>query len=628
MTTTPDPTRPIRIANCSGFYGDRLSAAREMVDGGPIDVLTGDYLAELTMLILWKSRNKGKGGGWASTFLTQMEDVLGTCIDKGIKVVSNAGGLDPAGLAARIQEISDRLGLGAKVAHVEGDDLIPRLPALREQGVPFTHMDTGKPLSSSATDPITANAYLGGFGVAAGLAAGADVVITPRITDASLVTGPAAWWHGWTPEDLDALAGSVAAGHVIECGAQACGGNYSWWQDLPDDRYPGFPIAEIEADGSSVITKHPGTGGVVNIGTVTAQLLYETATPEYGNPDVVAHFDTLQLTQEGPDRVRLSGTRGTPPPPTLKVAMNLDGGFMNTATMLVTGLDIEEKARRAETMLFAELGGREQFQEVDVRLDRTDREDAPDQVLATARLTVTVKDRDRAKVGRRFSSAVTALMLGGYAGFYTANPPADARNYGVYWPTLVDASAVEHRVVLPDGTVQVIDHPARTGSFPVDPADRTWEVPGAAEVTRASAGAASSGGAGSAEAGGASAGSGATAGVFAGEETRRVPLGTICAARSGDKGGNGNIGLYTRTPREYAWLAEAITAERFQELMPEAAPLVVDRYELPNLNALNFVVRGVLGEGVASSTRQDPQAKAIGEYIRSRYVDVPVSLLD
>jgi acyclic terpene utilization AtuA family protein len=558
--------RPVRIANCSGFYGDRLAAAREMVDGGPIDVLTGDYLAELTMLILWKARQKDPSLGYARTFLTQLEDVLGTCLDRGIRIVSNAGGLNPPGLAAEITALAERLGLHPKVAHVDGDDV--------------THLVDGKPL--------TANAYLGGWGIATALAAGADVVVTGRVTDASLVVGPAAWWHGWTPTDVDQLAGAMAAGHVIECGPQATGGNYAFFAEVTDRRYPGFPIAEVAADGSSVITKHAGTGGLVSVGTVTAQLLYEIAEPAYAGPDAVAHFDTPRLAQDGPDRVRISGTRGSPPSGRLKVALNHQGGYRNTMTLVLTAPAIEEKAAWAEGQLFDLLGGKDQFAQVDVTLLRFDHPDATVNAEATAHLRITVKDADPRKVGRRFSNTTMELALGGYPGFHTTTPPTAESAFGVYRPAFVPAASVEHRVTLPDGTRQVIPH-SPTGPVlvtdPVAPEERDFGP------------------------------------------TRRVPLGTVAGARSGDKGGDANVGLWTRTDDEYAWLRAHLDVDRFRLLLPEAADLAVQRYELANLRALNFVVVGLLGDGVASTTRPDPQAKGLGEYLRSRLVDVPESLL-
>jgi hypothetical protein len=597
--------RAVRIANCSGFYGDRASAAREMVEGGPIDVLTGDYLAELTMLILWKARQRDPAAGYARTFLGQFEQVIGTCLDRGITIVVNAGGLNPAGLASRLREIAAGLGLAPKIAHVEGDDLLGRLGELTEAGHLLAHAETGEPLAKAGVVPVTANAYLGGWGIAAALRAGADVVVCPRVTDASLVVGPAAAWHGWGPADLDELAGAVVAGHVIECGPQATGGNYPFLNELPDLRYPGFPIAEVSADGSSVITKHPGTGGLVSAGTVTAQLLYEIAEPAYANPDVVAHFDTMRLEADGPDRVRISGTRGSPPPENLKVALNYLGGYRNTMTMVLTGLDIEQKAARAQAMLFDLLGGKERFGEVDVRLIRFDRPDAPTNEQATAQLRITVSDPDPARVGRSFSNATIELALAGYAGFHTTTPPTAESAYGVYWPTFVPAAVVEHAVVLPDGTRRAIPPP----TSPARSNPPFTATGGPPPPTRAGP-------------------SGPTrlSGPGLGP-TRRAPLGLVCGARSGDKGGNANVGLWTPEPVAYGWLRDYLDIGRFRALLSEAAGLEVRRYELPNLCALNFVIVGLLGLGVAASTRPDPQAKGLGEYLRSRHADIPVRLL-
>ena len=577
----PDRHRPVRIANCSGFYGDRLSAAREMVEGGPIDVLTGDYLAELTMLILWRTRLKRPDTGYATTFLRQLEEVLGTCRDRGIRIVTNAGGLNPAGCAAAVRDLAGRLGVDVRVAHVEGDDLLARLPALQAAGHDLANLDTGQPLAGAGVEPVTANAYLGGFGIAAALDAGADVVVCPRVTDAALVVGPAAWWHGWARDDWDRLAGAVVAGHVLECGAQATGGNYAFFTEIADLSHPGFPLAEVAADGSCVVTKHPGTDGEVSIGTVTAQLLYEIAGPAYANPDAVARFDTIRLDDDGPDRVRISGVRGEPAPPTTKICLNHLGGFRNTTTFVLTGLDLAAKAELARRTLFEALGGEGAFDEVSVSSTRTD-----DGTL----LRVTVKDREEARVGRAFSDAAIELALASYPGFHLTAPPSAGAPFGVYWPALVPASEVPHVVVLDDGT--------RLDVPPVVAEPTTVDVTGPV-VPPAPGG-----------------------------PTRVAPLGSIIGARSGDKGGNANVGLWARTDEAWAWLAATLTVDRFRELLPEAAELEVRRHELANLRALNFVVVGLLGEGVASSTRSDPQAKALGEQLRACELEIPTSLLD
>ena len=599
---------PLRIANCSGFYGDRLSAAREMVEGGPIDVLTGDWLAELTMLILWKGHQRDPSRGWAHTFLTQMEEVLGTCADRGIRVVTNAGGLNPSGLADQVRALADRLGLAVRVAHVEGDDLLPRIGELQRDGHPLDHMDTGRPLADASGQVISANAYLGAWPIVEALNGGADVVVCPRITDASLVVGPAAWHHGWDPTDWDRLAGAVVAGHVIECGPQATGGNYSFFTEVEGVATPGFPIAEVADDGSCVITKHDGTGGEVSVGTVTAQLLYEIAGPEYPNTDVVARFDTIAVEQQARDRVRIFGTRGSPAPAQVKVGLNLLGGWRNSMTFVLTGLDIEEKAAVTLRSLEQALGGAgslDRFAEFDARLIRSDKADAPVNVEATAQLRVTVKDAEADAVGRRFSSAATELALAGYPGLHLTAPPSSGTVYGVYWPALVPAGLVVPETVHADGRRVPVPHHA----YLAEPVDAPVSPPRPPTVS------------GSADDRGVP-GPGPDPGP-----TRRLPLGTVIGARSGDKGGNANVGLWARTEAAWQWLDSFLTVERFRVLLPEADGLEIRRYALPNLAALNFVVVGLLGEGVASSTRPDPQAKGLGEYLRSRAVDIPVQLV-
>lgn len=568
--------RPVRIGNCSGFYGDRIDAAGEMVSSGDVDVVCGDYLAELTMLILAKAQAKDPSLGYAKTFLTQVEEILAPCVERGIKIVSNAGGLNPAGLAEAIREVATRLGVDAKVAHVEGDDL---------------RADLGRVTPAVSGEPVSANAYLGGWGITEALAAGADVVVTGRVTDASLVVGPAAWWHGWARDDWDALAGAVVAGHVIECGPQATGGNYPFLDEIIDRRYPGFPIAEVAAGGSSVITKPEGTGGLVSVGTVTAQLLYEIGPPAYLGPDVTTHFDTIRLADAGPDRVAVTGVRGSPPPATLKVALNDVGGYRNTMTLVLTGLDIEAKAAWAEQLLFGILD-RDSFDDVDVRLLRFDHPDAAANPEATAHLRITVKSADRRIAGRAFSNATMQLALGGYAGFHTTTPPTDASLFGVYRPAAVPRSAVTHTVVLPDGERCTV----------ADPPELTTENPQVSAPVRT--------------------------GEQSKGPTRAVPLGTVAGARSGDKGGDANIGVWARDDAGYVWLAEFLTPQRVRALIgPEAADLDVEVFDLPNLRAVNVVVHGLLGDGVASATRPDPQAKGLGEYLRSRFVEVPEELL-
>ncbi len=593
---TPEPTRPVadrpvRIANCSGFLGDRLAAAREQVEGGPIDVLTGDWLAELTMLILARQRLKhGPGTGFARPFLTQMEEVLAPCLERGIRVVSNAGGLDPQGCAEALREVAGRLGLAPRVAVITGDDLSHR----RDELAAAVNLDTGERLCDVGLHPLTANAYLGGFGVAAALAAGADVVITGRTTDAALVSGPAAWWHGWGPADLDALAGATAAGHVIECGAQATGGNYAFFEEVVDPIRPGFPIAEIAADGAAVITKHSGTGGQVSVGTVTAQLLYEIAGPAYAGPDVTARFDTVSLEQVGPDRVALRGTQGEPAPPTLKVSLNALGGFRNAMSLVLTGPDRDAKAALVLQQLEPVLSRIAQ-----VTVHRVPAGDEREE------LRVVVRDPDRDLVSRPFTQGVVEIALASYPGLYPTAPPAQATPYGVYWPTSVDTAGVEQVVTL-DGTTLVRLPGGGSGEAQVGAPKRASPARPAADP--AAPGRSRTGGSGPAA-------------------TTKAPLGRLVGARSGDKGGNANVGLWVRDPQAYGWLTELVTPETVRSWIPEAQGCSVDVFALPNLLAVNVVVIGLLGRGVAENASLDPQAKGLGELVRARVVDVPTHLL-
>jgi hypothetical protein len=550
---------------------------REMLVGGGLDYLTGDYLAELTMLILGRDRMKHPDRGYAKTFLTQLEECLGLAHDRGVRIVANAGGLNPAGLADAMRALAERLGVPVRVAHVDGDDLSPRAAEL------------------GLGTPLTANAYLGAWGIVDCLNSGADVVVTGRVTDASVTVGPAAAHFGWTRTDYHRLAGAVVAGHVIECGIQATGGNFSFFTEIPAVPgllHAGFPLAEIHADGSSVITKHPGTGGLVSVDTVTAQLLYEITGARYANPDATARMDTIALSDDGPDRVRISGVAGEPPPPTYKVSLNSIGGFRNSMTFVLTGLDIEEKAALVRRQLEALLMSKPAVKpaELEWTLARTDHDDADTEEAASALLRCVVRDPDPANVGRQFSSAAVELALASYPGFTVTAPPGDGQVYGVFTPGYVDASQVPHIAVRADG--KRVEIPCATDTLelaPVDPPPLPEPLPAG--------------------------------------PTRRVPLGRIAAARSGDKGGSANVGVWVRTEEQWRWLANTLTVELVKQLLPETADLPVTRHLLPNLRAVNFVVDGILGQGVAYQARFDPQAKGLGEWLRSRHVDIPERLL-
>jgi hypothetical protein len=571
----------IRIGNCSGYYGDRLSAMREMLAGGELDYLTGDYLAELTMLILGRDRMKDTELGYAKTFVRQMSDSMALAKERGVKVVANAGGLNPAALAAKLRAIVAEQGLAITIAHVEGDDLMSRAEDFQFGEV------------------MTANAYLGAFGIASALAGGADVVVTGRVTDASVVVGPAIAEFGWGREDFDQLAGAVVAGHVIECGTQATGGNFSGFTNVDMSIPLGFPIAEISDDGAVVITKHEGTGGAVTVDTVTAQLVYEVGSAVYLGPDVSTRLDTMTLTQQGPDRVAITGVTGEAPPETTKVCLNAFGGFRNSVEFLLTGLDIPAKADLIRTQMETALAAGSPPDSVEWQLDRTDVPDPATEAQGTALLRCHVKSAEPDPVGRMFSDAAIQLALASYPGFSVTRPPAAGTPYGVYRPAYVPQSEVPHVVVTADGTRTDIAPPTTTSVV-----EEATKEPSRNHIDQSD---------------------------WLGE-TLRAPLGHLAYARSGDKGGDANVGVWipadhAERDAAYDWLVDFLDEATVRELLPEAATLDLEIHPLANLKAVNIVIHGLLGEGVASSTRLDPQAKGLGEWIRARDCAIPTTLL-
>ncbi len=596
MTAAPGRgQRPVRIGNCSGFYGDRTSAMADMARAGGIDVLTGDYLAEVTMLILGKARAKDSAKGYAATFLQHLDAAVEHLVANGIRLVVNAGGLNPAGLVAATRELIARRGYDLRVSHIAGDDVFPRLDALLGAGHSLPHLTSGEPLSSWPHQSLTANAYLGGLGIARALDHGADIVITGRVADASLVVGAAAWWWVWGQDDYDALAGAVAAGHVIECGPQATGGNFSGFRTVGDLQQPGFPIAEIAADGSSVITKNSGTGGAVTQDTVTAQLLYEIGDPAYLNPDVIAHLDTAELTDLGDDRVQISGVRGSAPPATTKVAITGIGGWQNSVLFALTGTNLDEKAALIEQSVHRYTEAVDGVHAVAVDRIGKAQHDPEFQNTGTELLRIAVQGTKDA-AGRAFSSWMVELALSSYPGLYALGPPQPGSAFGVYWPALLEQAVLDHMVHHFDDTTEVI-------------------APGNPH---------GGGGSGVAPAGPSSAPSAQPPWT---DELVVASLGEIVHTRSGDKGGDANLGVWVRDRQAWDWLKSTLTVDELRRLLPETRELAISRYELPRLGAVNFLIQGLLGSGATSSLRLDAQAKALGEWLRARSTKVPKSLV-
>ena len=582
----------ILIGNCSGFYGDRLSAAKDMVEGGPIDVLTGDYLAELTMTILYNQKMKrGEDQGYVGTFLKQFKDVAESCQERNIKIVTNAGGLNPSSMANKVEEITQELNLDLKIAYIDGDDLIPRLDSLYKEGEKLISLDKDLPLDTYGKPAVTANAYFGAWGIKEALDQGADVVVCPRVTDAAVVIGPAAWKFNWSRDNYDALAGALAAGHIIECGAQATGGNYAFFQEVPSFKNVGYPIAEIFEDGSFYITKHPDTGGLVSVGTVTAQLLYEIGSPAYINPDVIGHFDTLKIEQESENKVFVSGCRGSSAPKTHKVCVNLAGGFRNGVEILLTGLDIEEKAKLVTDSIFDNLGGKDQFDKVDVQLHRTDKENPISNEQAQASLRINVKSDNADLVGRMFNAKITELGLANLPG-WTGRGGIASGAFIEYWPALVDSKFIKETVHFEGKSTEILP----TSQLDLEEIYYQKE-PYENKLPEI-------------------------------KETRTIPFGRLYGTRSGDKGGCANLGVWAKNEEAYTFLFDFLTVDKLKELLPDLEEYKIDRYELPNILSLNFYVYGILQDGVSSSTRLDGQAKSLGEYLRAKNIDAPDFLIN
>jgi len=582
----------IKIANCSGFYGDKLSAAKDLVDGGPIDVLTGDYLAELTMAILFGQKmQRGEDKGYVGTFLKQINQIAKSCKEKNIKIVSNAGGLNPKSMAIEIEKILKEQSIDMKVAYIDGDDLMPTISNLKKSGEEFKNIDKGKKLDESGYSPLTANAYLGAWGIKEALDKGADIVVCPRVTDAAVVIGPAAWKFNWKRDNYDALAGALAAGHIIECGCQATGGNYAFFKEVESFDNVGYPIAEIYDDGSFYVTKHPDTGGLVSTGTVTAQLLYEINSPAYVNPDVIAHFDTLKIEEVEKDKVYVSGCRGSSPPDKHKVCINLAGGFRNGMEIILTGLDIEDKAKVFTDALFNSVGGRKQFDDVSIQLHRTDKENPNSNEEAMASLLVSVKSKDQNLVGRLFSAKIIELALANIPGFFAQGGVKSSGPVIIYWPALVDSKHIKEKVHIDGEEIEVIP----TSQLELEEIYYQKEPIKIKKIKK--------------------------------EDEKEIYFGEIYGTRSGDKGGCANLGVWAKNANSFAFLHDFLTVKKLKELLPDLNQYKIERFELANINSLNFYIHDILQDGVSSNDKKDGQAKSLGEYLRAKKVKVPQSII-
>lgn len=589
-------TRPVRIANFSGAMGDKFSAFEEAVHGEPVDVVIGDSMAEITMSMVtagFRAQPEKQREFYSDFFMRQLLPQLEAIAEKQIKVVTNAGIYNPAGMAEAIRAAVKERGLSLKVAYVTGDDLLDTAASLLADGQ-LTNMDTGTAFDRTPEEIIAANAYLGGWGIKTALDEGADIVITGRVADASLVTGPAAWWHGWERDELDKIAGATAAAHIIECGPQAAGGNFAGFTGIKDNTLPGFPIAEVADNGTFVITKRAADGGAVTVDTVTAQLMYEIQGPLYLNPDVTWHTDSVELVQEGPDRVRVTGAKGSAPSLTTKVGINFQNGYRGSSWLFPTGLQIDEKV----AVLRAQIDRAAQDHELDeVRVSVCGQAvtDPADQWQATVPVQVAVAAPTATAI-TGFLSQITSYGLGSIPGFYidmTQTYAMQGQARIDYWPGLVRQSDLRHQVHLHDGRILDIAPPPGMKPFTGQP-----EAPATAPAAPDAFG-----------------------------PTLRRPLGEVAYARVGDKGANANLGVWVPDADAYPWLVSYLTTDRLTELMSLPDSVTVERYEQSRLRGVSFVLKGYFAPSGSANLALDMIGKSLGEFLRARHVDIPQALL-
>lgn len=620
----------VRIGGASGFWGDSSVGAPQLVAKGQVDYLVFDYLAELTMSILAAARGKNPELGYATDFVSvTLKAILRDVAAQGIRVISNAGGVNPQACAKAIAALAAEQGVDVKVAVVLGDDVTPLLPQLRDKGV--REMQSGAPLPARV---LTANAYLGALPVKAALDAGAQIVVTGRCVDSAVTLGALMHEFGWDPSDFDRLAQGGLAGHIIECGCQATGGLHTDWESVPDWAHIGYPVLECHADGSFVATKPEGTGGLVVPAVIAEQMVYEIGDPRrYLLPDVTCDFSQVRLEAVGEHRVRVSGSRGLAPGPAYKVSATYMDGFRCNAQLTIVGFDAARKAQRTGEAilertreLFAQQGLAD-YSRTRVEVLGSERPNYGPHARTTdvreAVLRVSVMHADKAALelfAREIAPAGTSWSPGTTGADGRPSPSPAIKQYAF----LLDKQRLAPKVVMGD-EVRAVTVPASV--VPVQ-AEGAFVVPAEAEGTFVVPAQAGTQGALDSRLRGDNGGGTHAAALRAGEASIEVPLIRLAYGRSGDKGNSSNIGIIARRPEWLPLLHEQLTEARVKEWLGHLVEGDVTRYDLPGIHAMNFLCTRALDGGGMASLRNDPLGKGMGQILLAMPVRVPTSWLD
>ncbi|KAJ3962340.1 hypothetical protein N0V92_000912 [Colletotrichum tropicale] len=613
--------RPIRVAGCSGGVYDRKRAIHDMAKNEDVDVITGDWMSECNMTLrgsdkrdrlAQKSMSSGStvvANGYEPYFLDELDPAIPWLAKRGVKIAVNAGASDVHGLAEAVKGLIKKHGVELKVGVVDGDDVTDAVLDLYKKGEKFLNLPANKPIQEWGFDPICAQCYLGGTGIAECFKAGADIVLCGRVADASVTVGAAMWWHGWTRDNLSELAGALMIGHIIECSTYATGGYYSGFKDLGlNDTDMGYPIAAIDEKGEAVITMEEGKHGLVTTATIASQLLYEIQGPLYYNSDVTASIEDMHLKQIRKNAVHVSGVKGLPPPSTTKVGITAKGGWQAEFHFYLTGLDIEEKAAMVERQTKALMGDHiNKFSCLRFMVAGAVPSDPQSQEEATVDMRIFAQTRDPDLLSGNnfvdsdrgsFARFCIENLLQGYPGSTMAPDMRTAigRPFFEYWVSLLPQTFVHETAHLPDGTV--VDIPAPTNVREYEREQPTYDTANATDLKEFG-------------------------------ETTRGPLGWVVLGRSGDKSSNANLGLFVRHDDEWDWLRSLLSTAKLRELLgKDDKGRQIDRCEFPNIRAVHFLLKDHLDRGFNSTSSFDSLGKNLCEYIRSRHVDIPNKFLE